>query len=137
MATVRLNPYLSFRNTARQAMDFYQTVFGGDLTLSTFDEFQASEDPSEKDKIMDSMLVTKSGLVLMGSDTPNDMEYTPGTNYSVSLSGDSGDELREYWSKLSTGGTIAMPLEKAPWGDTFGMCVDKFGVSWLVNITGK
>ncbi|TAL41504.1 MAG: VOC family protein [Salinibacterium sp.] len=137
MATVSLNPYLGFRNTARQAMEFYQSVFGGELTFSTFEEFHASEDPSEKDKIMHSTLVAKNGLNLMGSDTPNDMEYTPGTNFSVSLSGDNAEELRDYWSKLSTGGMVAMPLEKAPWGDTFGMCVDKFGVSWIVNITGK
>jgi PhnB protein len=64
------------------------------------------------------------------------MEYTPGSNYSVSLSGDDDAELRGYWEKLSDGGTVTMPLEKAPWGDSFGMCVDKYGVSWLVNISG-
>jgi len=76
------------------------------------------------------------GLVLMGSDTPNGMDYTPGTNYSVSLSGEDETELRGYWEQLSAAATITMPLNKAPWGDTFGMCVDKFGVNWLVNIVG-
>ena len=136
---IHLNPYLGFRDTARQAMDFYQSVFGGDLTSSTFAEFQASEDPAEKDKIMHSMLSTDSGLTLMASDTPNSMEYTPGTNYSISLSGGSEDEaeLRRYWDMLSDGGTVTMPLDRAPWGDIFGMCTDKFGVSWLVNIAGS
>jgi PhnB protein len=136
---IQLNPYLGFRDTARQAMDFYQSVFGGDLTSSTFAEFQASEDPAEKDKIMHSMLSTDSGLTLMASDTPNSMEYTPGTNYSISLSGGSEDEaeLRRYWDMLSDGGTVTMPLDRAPWGDIFGMCTDKFGVSWLVNIAGS
>jgi PhnB protein len=129
-----LNPYLGFRDEARQAMDFYQSVFGGDLTRSTFGEFKVSDDPSEQEKIMHSALTTDSGLTLMAADTPNSMEHTPGTNYSISLSGDDEAELRGYWDKLSEGGTVTMPLEPAPWGDSFGMCVDKFGVSWMVNI---
>lgn len=129
-----LNPYLGFRDTAKQAMEFYQSVFGGELTLSTFADFQASEDPVEQGKIMHGMLVTKSGMTLMGADTPSSMSYTPGDNYSVSLSGDDEAELRGFWEALSADGTVAMPLERAPWGDFFGMCADKFGVSWLVNI---
>jgi PhnB protein len=132
--TTRLNPYLSFRDTARQAMEFYQSVFGGELSTNTFAEFKASDDPAEQDKIMHSQLETDSGLTLMAADTPNSMAYTPGTNFSVSLSGDDEAQLRGYWDKLSAGGTVAMPLEAAPWGDTFGMCTDKFGVPWMVNI---
>jgi PhnB protein len=135
--TSRLNPYLGFRDNASEAMDFYQSVFGGQLDKSTFAEFQASEDPAEKDKIMHAMLTTPSGFTLMAADTPASMPYNPGDNYSVSLSGDSDEELRGYWEKLSDGGTVRVPLEKAPWGDSFGMCTDKFGVSWLVNISGK
>ena len=132
----QLNPYLSFRNTAREAMDFYQSVFGGELTRSTFAEFHASDDPAEQDKIMHSMLTTGGGQVLMASDTPNSMDYAPGNNYSISLSGDDDAELRGYWEKLSADGTVTMPLAPAPWGDTFGMCTDRIGVSWLVNIAG-
>ena len=133
--TTKLNPYLGFRDNAKTAMEFYQSVLGGELTLSTFGEYHASEDPAEQDKIMHGMLVTDSGLTLMGADTPNSMKYTPGDNYSVSLSGEDEAELRRYWEGLSAGGTVAMPLEKAPWGDIFGMCADKFGVNWLVNVT--
>ncbi|WP_427006078.1 VOC family protein [Pseudarthrobacter sp. H2] len=129
-----LNPYLGFRDNAKEAMTFYQSVFGGDLAMSTFGEYHASEDAAEQDKIMHAMLTTENGMVLMGADTPNSMDYTPGTNFSVSLSGSDEAELRSYFDKLAAGGTIAMPLEKAPWGDTFGMCKDKFGVDWLVNI---
>jgi PhnB protein len=130
-----LNPYLSFRDNAREAMTFYQSVFGGDLALSTFGEFQASEDPAEADKIMHGMLTTDNGLVLMGADTPNDMELASGTSISVSLSGDDEGELRGYWDKLAgDGGTVTVPLEPAPWGDIFGMCTDRFGTAWLVNV---
>jgi PhnB protein len=135
--STHLNPYLGFRDNARQAMEFYHSVFGGELTMSTFAEFHASEDPAEQDKIMHSSLATEGGLMLMASDTPNQMEYSPGTSHSISLSGEDEPELRGYWEKLSDGGTVTMPLERAPWGDTFGMCADKFGVSWLVNIAGS
>lgn len=133
----KLNPYLSFRNNARQAMEFYRSVFGGELTMNTFEEFNASEDPNEADKIMHAMLEAENGITFMAADTPNQMEYHPGANISMSLSGDDENELSEYFQKLSVGGEITMPLEKAPWGDTFGMCTDQFGVAWMVNITGQ
>ena len=75
--TVRLNPYLSFRDNAREAMTFYESVFGGELTVSTFAEFHASDDPSEQDKVMHSHLETPDGLMLMAADTPNGIEYRP------------------------------------------------------------
>jgi PhnB protein len=133
----KLNPYLGFKDNAREAMEFYKGVFGGKLTMSTFKEFQASQDPSEDNKIMHSMLETDNGITLMAADTPKSMEYRPGTNVSVSLSGGNEKELKSYWEKLSPGATIRQPLEKAPWGDTFGMLADKFGIEWLVNIAGK
>lgn len=133
----RLNPLISFKDNARQAMEFYKTVFGGQLMMATFKEFHASEDPSEGDKIMHAMLEAANGLTLMAADTPNSMQYSSGTSISISLSGENEAELRGYWDKLAAGGTIAMPLEKAPWGDTFGMLTDKFGIQWLVNIAGQ
>jgi PhnB protein len=131
----RLNPYLSFRDDAREAMEFYRSVFGGELNVSTFADFHASDDPSEADKVMHSQLEAPNGMVLMGADTPNRMEYSEGARVSLSLSGDDEAELRGYYDKLSEGGTVTMPLEKAPWGDVFGMCTDRFGVNWLVNIS--
>ena len=133
----QLNPYLSFQDNARQAMEFYKTVFGGKLTTSTFKEFNASQDPSEDNKIMHSQLEADNGITFMASDTPSRMDYKAGTNYSMSLSGENEAELKGYFEKLAVSGNITMPLEKAPWGDTFGMLVDKFGVPWLVNITGQ
>ncbi len=131
----RLNPYLSFRDSTRQAMEFYTSVFGGAVQLSTFKEFHASQDPSEDNLIMHAELKADNGIAFMASDTPKHMEYHSGTNFSMSLSGDDEKELRGYFTKLSAGGEVTQPLTKAPWGDTFGMCVDKFGVRWLVNIS--
>ncbi len=129
----RLNPYISFSGDARQAMEFYKGVFGGTLTLNTFSEFGAQESP-DADKIMHGMLETERGFTLMGADAPTGMDHSPGNNIAVSLSGDDADELRGYWEKLSEGGTVTMPLEKQMWGDEFGMCVDQFGIAWMVNI---
>ena len=132
--TSRLNPYISFDNSARQAMEFYRNVFGGDLTMNTFGEFGQADSP-DADKIMHSQLETDSGFTLMASDTPAGMQRNPGDTITISLSGDDADTLRGYWEKLSDGGTVTMPLEKQMWGDEFGMCVDKFGIPWMVNIT--
>jgi len=129
----RLNPYISFAGDARQAMEFYKSVFGGELTLNTFGESGMAGTPAE-DQIMHSMLDSPSGYTIMASDTPPGMEHKPGTNVSVSLSGDDGEELRGYWEKLSAEGTVSVPFEKQMWGDEFGACTDKFGISWMVNV---
>ena len=133
--TVELCPYLHFRDVAREAMEHYHAVLGGELTLSTFREMGGmGMDESELDKVMHGRLVTPEGLVLMGADTPSSMDHTPG-GYSVSLSGDDEARLRSCFDGLSAGGTIGEPLVAAPWGDVFGMFTDRFGVEWMVNIS--
>lgn len=134
--TTRLNPYLHFKDTARQAMEFYRSVLGGELTLSTFGEAQMASNDAEKPLIMHAQLETPSGFTLMASDTPAHVDYVPAAGIAVSLSGDDDAELRAYWEKLGAGANITQPLEKAPWGDSFGMLVDKFGITWFVNIVG-
>lgn len=133
----RLNPYLAFKDNARPAMEFYKTVFGGKLTMTTFKEFNASQDPAEDNKIMHAMLEAGNGITFMAADTPNGMAYRPGTNISMALNGDNEAELSAYYEKLSAGGKVREPLAKAPWGDTFGMLTDRFGIEWMVNIAGK
>ena len=131
--TSRLNPYINFNGDARAAMEFYRSVFGGELTVSTFGEF-GNPDPAVADRIMHGQLETPAGYTLMGSDVMPDMPFNPGTTMTVSLSGDD-QALREYWAKLSDGATVTVPLEKQMWGDEFGQLTDRFGVGWLVNIS--
>jgi PhnB protein len=133
----KLNPYINFKDNTRQAMEFYKSIFGGELRLSTYKEFNASGDPSEDHKIMHAELNTGKGIDFMAADTPNRMEYRPGTNFNLSLSGEDEAELTGYFRKLAEGGQVTQPLEKAPWGDSFGMCIDKFGINWFVNIIAK
>ena len=134
--SVKLNPYLNFQSSTKEAMEFYNSVFGGNLHVMTFKDGGMSSGPADANLVMHSQLEA-DGMTLMASDTPPGMELKPGNNVSISLSGDDDAKLRGYWDKLSSGATIMMPLEKAPWGDTFGMCTDKFGIQWLVNIAGQ
>jgi PhnB protein len=129
----RLNPYISFDGNARQALEFYRDVFGGTLTISTFGEFGMADTP-DADKVMHGLLETDRGFTIMCADTPQGMKFEPGSNMAVSLSGDDADELRRYWQRLSDGGSVSVPFEKQMWGDEFGMCADRFGTPWMVDI---
>jgi PhnB protein len=115
-------------------MEYYQSVFGGSLRINTFGEYGASDAPGA-DKVMHGMLESESGFTLMASDMPPGMTRNVGDNITISVSGEDGAELRAYWDKLADGGNVNMPLEKQMWGDEFGMCTDKFGTAWMVNIT--
>jgi PhnB protein len=133
-----LNPYISFKDNAREAMEFYHSILGGKLDMNSFAEGGMPDvDPADANKLMHGMITTDTGLVLMASDTPTGMQYTDGARVSISLSGEDEAELSGYFNKLSEGGNVVMPLEKAPWGDTFGMVTDKFGINWMVNINAQ
>ena len=133
---VTLNPYVNFDENAREAMEFYRSVFGGELNMSTFAEFDAVQDPAETDLIMHAQLDGPNGLTIMAADTPKHLDYREPAGFSISLSGDDEATLRGYWDKLLDGGTVVEPLEVAPWGDAFGMLTDRYGITWLVNISG-
>jgi PhnB protein len=129
-----LNPYISFRDNARQALEFYRDVFGGNLNVNTFGQYGDPKAPGA-DNVMHGQLDTGNGFTLMAADTPPGMDFNEGAgNMTISLSGDDEQELRGYWDKLSDGGTVTMPFEKQMWGDLFGMCTDKFGVPWMVDV---
>jgi PhnB protein len=130
-----LNPYISFEKQAREAMGFYQSVFGGDLEISTFGQFEGMvQDPSESDLVMHAQLTTPDGFVLMAADTPTGMEYRRPAGISVSVSGDDEPALQRYWDGLADGGTVVMPFDTPPWGGRFGMLVDRFGIDWMVAL---
>jgi PhnB protein len=131
--TSQLNPYLTFNGNAREAMEFYHSVFGGQLRINTFGEF-GSSDPAIADKVMHAMITTDRGYILMASDTAPGMPYNPGNTITCSLSGDPGEGLEEAWEQLSDGGTVTTPFEKQMWGDLYGMCIDKFGIPWMVDV---
>lgn len=131
--TTLLNPYLSFRDDAREALEFYRSVFGGELQLMTFDNMPGA-DPAEHAKVMHGQLTTRAG-VLMAADTPTGMEVASG-GPPICLSGDDADVLRGWWDALSGSGTVTYPLQPAPWGDHYGTCTDRFGTAWMFNVAG-
>lgn len=132
-----LNPYISFRGTAREAMEYYAALFGGELTLSTFRDFgMPGVADEELDLIMHGNLAAPGGMTLMGADAPASMQVPAESYITISLSGDDDAELRRVWAGLADGGNVTMPLEVAPWGDAFGELTDRFGVKWMMNIAG-
>jgi PhnB protein len=132
----QLNPYLTFNGNAREAMEFYQSVLGGELKVNTFGDFGAP-DPALADKVMHAALTTPKGYILFASDTAPGMPFNPGNTITVSLSGDPGEGLEEVWAKLADGGQVNMPFEKQMWGDLYGQLVDKFGTPWMVDVVGQ
>jgi PhnB protein len=135
----RLNPYITLDGKARQALEFYRDVLGGELTLSTFAENGMGDDPAVADQIMHGQLETPSGYTLMVSDSPPGAAAQQNSGIQISLSGDASadDELSGYYDKLAAAGTVVEPLVTAPWGDRFGMVTDQFGILWMVNIAGN
>lgn len=131
--STNLSPYIAFRGQARAAMQFYQDLFGGQLSMNTFAEFGQADAPFA-DQIMHAMLETAGGFVLMASDIPPGMDYSEGQRVTLALSGEDEAELRRYWDGLTDGGTVDTPLEVQMWGDLYGQCTDRFGVVWMMNI---
>lgn len=130
-----LNPYISFRDNAREALERYHEVLGGDLQIMTFGSMpEMGYEPSESELVMHGSLTTEDGMVLMASDTPSSMEYQAPRGVSISVGGSEADRLRAIWDGLLDGGTATIPLAPAPWGGDFGMLVDRFGVAWMVSI---
>ena len=133
----RVNPYLQFRGQAEEAMTFYQSVFGGDLNLMRFADMGGMGVPeAEQQQLMHSDLVVSDSIALMGADVPSTQPELDQYNVHLSLSGDDEPQLRGWFEKLAEGGSIDVPLEKAPWGDHFGQVKDRYGVNWLVSIAG-
>ncbi|MGW4789522.1 VOC family protein [Streptomyces sp. NPDC004230] len=133
--TARVTPYLNFGGDAREAMEFYQSIFGGTLAITTFADLHRAQDAGQANLIAHSMLKGTTGVILMASDVPKPGERKSAST-SVALGGDEAD-LTEYWGRLSEGGTVTVPFAKSPWGALHGQCIDKFGTTWLVNVTAK
>ena len=134
---VKLNAYINFEGKAEEALEFYKGVFGGEVYSDTFRKFASDAMPvpeQDLDKIMHGYLKGDNGIELMASDAMSSMPTPTGAQIQLSVSGDDDELLKSYWDKLSEGGQVTVPMDKAPWGDTFGMLVDKYGISWMIDI---
>ena len=134
-----LNPYLNFDGNAREVLEFYKDVFGGELNIMAFGDMGMTEHEGNAipaDGVMHGQLTTDQGFTLMASDNVPGMSEGQTPNGHLSISGDESDILHGYWDKLADGGRIDVPIAQAPWGAEFGQVKDKFGINWLVNIGG-
>lgn len=131
----QLSPYLALDGTTRQAMEFYQSVLGGELTVTTFAEAGAGDFPGS-DRVMHASLVTDGGIEIFAADTLAEMGHTAGDTVALSLMGDD-DALPALFEALAAGGAVTVPFARQMWGDDYGQLRDKFGVVWHVNRQGQ
>ncbi len=136
MGKVTLEPYLFFKGNAKEAMEFYKSVFGGKLEVQTMDEIPENAMPAEDRKAMKGWVMhasLKGGAVdMMASDGKAASPKT--AKVELSLGGTDEVQMRKIFDDLAVGGKVKMPLEKQFWGDVFGSLTDKYGVDWLMNI---
>lgn len=134
----RVNVYISFDGNCEEAFNHYKEVFGSDFTyLGRFKDMPDTTgiDQDEMNKIMHITLPISEETTLFGSDIPRSYadNMVFGNNFSLSVDCNSEEEAQRIFNKLSEGGIVTMPLEKTFWNAYFGMCIDKFGINWMVN----
>ncbi|GAA1003240.1 VOC family protein [Acrocarpospora pleiomorpha] len=130
--------HLNFRGDARAALEFYQSVFGGDLAVVTYKDAGNVQEESEADQVMWGQLLAGNGFHVMAYDVPSRMAYDQGENsFFVSLRGETVEEVTGYWEKLSAGATVVIPMGPAGWAAAYGMVRDRFGVVWVVDVVSE
>ncbi|WP_438005019.1 VOC family protein [Sorangium sp. So ce321] len=133
--TVSVANHLNFRGDARAALEFYQSVFGGDITIVTYKDAQSVQDPSEAGQVMWGQVTARNGFQVMAYDVPSRMPWDQGKNaFFVSVRGDSASEIAALWEKLSDGATVAQPLAPSGWTPLYGMLKDRFGITWVLDV---
>jgi PhnB protein len=133
--TVSVTNHLNFRGDARAALEFYQSVFGGDLAIVTYQDAHHVQEPSEAQQVMWGQVSAKNGFRVMAYDVPSRMPWEAGMNaFFVSVRGDSAAEITSLWEKLSVGAAIVQPLAPSGWAPLYGMLKDRFGVTWVLDV---
>lgn len=133
--TIKTTVHLNFRGQARAALEFYQSVFGGEIMLLSYRDAQAVQEPAEADQIMWGQVESSDGFRVMAYDVPSRMEHDAGTiPVFVSVRGDDADAVNAYWAKLVEGGTVIQPIGPAAWSPLYGMARDKFGITWVMDL---
>ncbi|MFF1292788.1 MULTISPECIES: VOC family protein [unclassified Streptomyces] len=134
--SVTTTTHLNFRGTAREALDFYRSVFGGHTVAVTYKDAGAVRNESEADWVMWGEVADADGFRVMAYDVPSQLPWDQGENpFFVSVRGDDSDEISALWGRLAEGSTIVRPLEPAQWAPLYGMLTDRFGVTWVLDVT--
>jgi PhnB protein len=130
--------YITFNGNTEEAFEFYKSALGGKITnLQRFGDSPQGDKISEADqnKVMHIALEAPGGIQLMGNDHVDFMggSYIAGNNFSLTFHPDNRQEADKLFNNLSAGGKVIVPMSQAPWGDYFGMFIDKFGIKWMIN----
>lgn len=133
--TINTVTHLNLRGNARAALEFYQSVFGGELVAVTYRDAQNVQNPDEADQIMWGQVISGNGFHIMAYDVPSSMPWSQGEKpFFVSVRGKDADEITAYWKKLGDGATVVQPLAPAGWAPLYGMLTDQFGVTWVLDV---
>lgn len=148
--TIQTTTHLNFRGDARAALEFYRSVFGGHLAVTTYGELGMPADAPGADKVVFGVVASDSGFRVMGYDIPGETggTITGGTSTRrehgttltdqalfVAVNGETLDEVQGYWDALAVDATVVEPLAASAWSAGFGMLTDRFGVTWSVGVT--
>jgi PhnB protein len=133
--SVTTTAHINFRGKAREALDFYGSVFGGDATIATYADIHAVEEPAQADDVAFGRVDAPNGFSIMAYDVQPSKAYDPGENpFYVTLQGTDGDEIEPLWDALADSATdILVPLAPAPFAPLYGMLTDRYGVTWIVG----
>ncbi len=127
--------HLNFRGQAREALEFYQSVFGGELAVATYADAQRVSRPEEAGQVIWGQVQSAAGFHVMAFDVPGERAYDPGVEaVFVSVRSQEEDEIRRYWDELVKGGTIREDLAPSGWSKLYGMVKDRFGVIWVLDV---
>lgn len=133
--SIATTTHLNFRGAAREALDFYRSVFGGRVTAVTYKDADAVQNESEADWVMWGEVAADNGFHVMAYDVPSQLPWSQGENpFFVSVRGDEAEEISALWAELAEGSTVVRALEPAPWSPLYGMLTDRFGVTWVLDV---
>ncbi len=135
--SITVTPHLNFRGNARQALEFYRSVFGGELILTSYADMGNTE-PAEADRVVWGQVSADNGFRIMAYDVYDHLPWDQGKDpFFVSVRGSDSDELDGYWSKLADGATVTVPLAPSQWAPLYGMLTDRFGITWVLDIQAE
>ena len=133
--TLNVTAHLNFRGNARAVLEFYQSVFGGDLVAFTYRDTNNVQDPAEADQIVWGQVSADNGFRVMAYDVPSSLPWNQGENpFFVSVRSESVEEITTYWDGLIGGSTIVQELAPSGWAPLYGMVTDRFGVTWVLDV---
>ena len=133
--SVTVTPHLNFRGDARAALEFYRSVFGGELAVITYQDAGAVTDPAAADQVMWGQVASEAGFRVMAYDVPAATDWEPGViPFFASVRGADAAEISRYWGRLAEGATVVAPLAPSAWAPLYGMLTDRFGVTWVLDV---